>query len=108
VSTAVQMTLDGGEVPVSHTRVRLGPNQRQVLRKLALVSHMTSTDAGVIVHEQRGWHGFGAKDTGRPYVGAGCCRYASTDGSALMRSLRERGFVEKQGGLWWLPRREWG
>ena len=104
--TALQLTLDGGEVPVSRTVARLGANQRAVLRKMVFGS-MTSTQAGVIIHERRGHCGFGAKDRGE-YTGAGCCRYAVSDGSAVLVGLRERGFVEKEGGLWWLPRREWG
>jgi hypothetical protein len=108
MTTAVQLTIDGGEVPVSHGRGRvLGRNQREVLRRLALFSHMTSTQAGRVVHEMRGHCGFGARST-VGYAGLGCCEYASTDGSEVMRGLQERGLVEKEGGLWWLPRREWG
>lgn len=106
MSTATQLTLDGSEVPVSRTTARLGRNQRAILRTLVFGS-LTSTQAGRIVHELRGYCGAGAKSRG-DYQGAGCCPYAATDGSDVMRSLRDRGFVEKQGGLWWLPRREWG
>jgi hypothetical protein len=101
VTVAMQLTIDGGEVEYRHasSRAPLGPAQREVMRLLGFGS-LTSTQAGSIVHGLRGSCGFGAKDTGREYRGAGCCRYAVTDGSAVMRRLYDRGFVEKHSGLW--------
>lgn len=102
--TMRQLTFDGREVPLQATRVRLGLRQKAVMRQLGLHGSITSTGAGVIVHGERGRCGFGARDvssTGHEYAGAGCCRYAGTDGSALMLSLERLGLVEKIGGVWY-------
>ncbi|MBA2742499.1 MAG: hypothetical protein H0U46_10860 [Actinobacteria bacterium] len=103
----MQLTLDGREVQhpaPTGARPPLGPAQREVLRKLAFGS-LTTTQAGVIVHDirrerGRGSCGFGAKNGQSDYSGLGCCRYASTDGSAVMKRLADRGYLERHGGLW--------
>lgn len=104
--TDMQLTMDGREVRhPAPTGPHLGSAQREVLRHLGLFGSITSTQAGVIVHEQRtarqGYSGcgHGAKDHGT-YTGLGCCRYAVSDGTEVMKRLRDRGFVEKHFGLW--------
>ena len=106
--TVTQLTLDGREVQhPAPTGVRppLGAAQREVLRHLGLFGSITSTQAGVIVHEQRrARQGYGGCGTGAKwrseYTGAGCCPYASTDGTEVMKRLKKRGYVEKHFGLW--------
>jgi len=104
----MQLTLDGREVQhpaPGTTRPPLGAAQREVMRHLGLFGSITSTQAGVIVHEQRtarnGYRscGIGAK-TDSDYNGAGCCPYAVSDGTEVMKRLRKRGYVEKHFGLW--------
>jgi hypothetical protein len=108
--TAMQLTIDGSEVEYHRAvnGVRLGPNQREVMRQLGFRS-LTSTQAGVICHElrnERAGTGCTRGGTARDdraksdYNGVGCCRFASSDGSAVMKSLHEGGYVEKHAGLW--------
>ena len=99
-----QLTIDGREVSIAASRPpRFGPNQREVLRALGFGT-LTSTQAGTLVHSRRGHCGFGARSIGT-YNGSGCCAYAATDGSAVLRTLLERGIVEKAAGLWVLAPR---
>jgi len=109
VTVPTQLTLDGREVRhPAPTGPHLGSAQREILRHLGLFGSITSTQAGTIVHEQRrarrGYSGcgFGVKDDNAhsSYGGSGCCRYAVSDGTDVMKRLRERGFVEKHFGLW--------
>ena len=108
--TAMQLTIDGSEVEhriVVHRR-RLGPNQREVMRQLGFGS-LTSTQAGTICHglrNERKGYGCTTGGTARddraqsPYKGSGCCRFASSDGSQVMKALLDLGLVEKHAGLW--------
>jgi hypothetical protein len=101
-----QLTVDGREIPLLPdgriaTRLRLGPNQREVMRRLGLHGSIRAVQAGQIIHQCRGRCGFGAKDRGREYRGLGCCRYASTDGSALLRRLEKSGLVQNIGGVYY-------
>lgn len=103
--TDMQLTLDGREVQhpaPTGTRPPIGQAQRDVLRHLGLFGSITSTQAGVIVHGLRGNCGSGTKDDAAQsqYAGTGCCRYASTDGTEVMKRLKKRGYVEKHFGLW--------
>lgn len=120
------MTLDGREVrhPAPST-ARLGPSQRAVLRALGFGS-LTSTQAGKICHETRGWCGwrtpYGAWNEQKmykassgsvlrmgnsydvnkhKYAGQGCCPYACSEGTEVMKRLKRRGFADKIGGLWY-------
>jgi hypothetical protein len=108
--TAMQLTIDGSEVEYHRavSGTRLGPNQREVMRRLGFGS-LTSTQAGTICHELRNErHGQSCTQGGTArddrakseYGGEGCCRFASSDGSSMMKGLREQGFVEKHAGLW--------
>ena len=120
--TAMQLTIEGEEVEyrrASRGTVPLGRAQKEVMRRLGFGS-LTSTQAGVIVHEERRFAlaalrrvpianisewagcGHGARDdeAKSEYGGSGCCRYAATDGAAVMKRLYDRGFVEKHAGLW--------
>jgi hypothetical protein len=101
-----QLTVDGREVPLLRdgriaTRLRLGPNQREVMRRLGLHGSIRAVQAGQIIHQGRGHCGFGAKSRGGGYGGAGCCAYASTDGSALLRTLEKQGLVQNIGGVYY-------
>ena len=76
------------------------------MRQLAFGS-LTSTQAGTIVHslrerECRGVRLMSARESRyhSAYAGSGCCRFAATDGLAVMTRLRKRGFVVKVFGLW--------
>lgn len=97
------MTLEGGEVPLE--QVAAAPRsswrptgvQAAIMRKIAADGFISSTDAGVIVHESRG----------RPcggYLGGGCCRWASTDGLEAMKRLAAHGVVVRVvAGRWERP-----
>jgi hypothetical protein len=110
MSAVMQLTIDGGEVEYMRAAsgARLGPNQREIMRKLGFGS-LTSTQAGTIVHAMRNERGRTSCTRGgtsrddraqSSYKGSGCCRFASTDGSGAMKRLHELGFVEKHAGLW--------
>lgn len=121
----MQQTLDGQLVRhPAPTGVRLGPHEREVLRALGFGS-LTSTQAGKICHAMRGHCGYrcpygewnkrryyapstggvytmGEKDDEENlrYKGDGCCPYAVSEGTEVMKRLKRRGFVEKRAGLW--------
>jgi len=104
MSPLMQLTIDGREEMVSEStgfprRARLGPRQRAVLRELGQRGSIRAVQAGRIVHEERGACGFGSR-SGR-YEGLGCCAYAATDGSQLLKSLGP--LVVKIGGVFYLP-----
>ena len=101
-----QLTLEGREVPLLPdgriaTRLRLGPNQREVMRQLGLHGSIRAVQAGVIVHARRGSCGVGAKSSRYRGTGIGCCAYAATDGSDLLRRLERCGLVERIGGVYY-------
>lgn len=123
----MQLTLDGQEIRhPAPTSARLGPHEREVLRTLGFGS-LTSTQAGKICHAIRGHCGYGCPygewNTrgyhNSPYGGCniyptqhegfektryrgdGCCPYAVSEGTEVMKRLRKRGYVEKIGGLWY-------
>lgn len=104
-----QLTLDGREVLLDTVGrlpapQRLGVRQRDVMRALGLRGSIRAVQAGTIAHRGRGHCGFGNRDvsaTGSGYEGEGCCRYASTDGSAILKSLAQYGLVETIGGVYY-------
>jgi hypothetical protein len=95
-------------VPVAYAvrGPRLSVAQREVLRHLAFNEAIRAVTAGTILHgfrnDGRGCGGTGGK--------SGCCRWASTDGSAMLRRMRDRGLIRKlRRGHWRrIPRDEWG
>ena len=130
---AKQMTLDGQYVDhPAPTGTRLGPHEREVLKKLSFDS-LTSTQAGTICHEVRG-HCFSKVPYGTwnsggyhrsryggvsiypkthehfeqtRYRGQGCCPGACLEGTEVMKRLKRRGFVVNIGGLWYAAA-SWG
>lgn len=101
-----QLTVDGREIPLLPdgriaTRLRLGPNQREVMRRLGLHGSIRAVQAGRIIHQGRGHCGCGRKDRAGRYHGEGCCAYASTDGSDLLRRLEKAGLVQNIGGVYY-------
>lgn len=101
-----QLTLEGREIPLLPdgriaTRLRLGPNQREVMRRLGLHGSIRAVQAGVIIHQGRGRCGFGAKASRYRGGGLGCCAYAATDGSALLKTLERQGLVQNIGGVYY-------
>lgn len=71
---------------------RLNGTQTAMLRHVRDHGSITSTEAGVILHQARGHCGFGGKGgrhTGESRSKA-CCVYASSDGSMALRRLRDR------------------
>lgn len=119
-----QIAFDGSEVRhPAPTGARLGPAQREVLRQLGFGS-LTSTQAGTIVHRVRGHCGYGCPfgewntlhyhksrygggyiaPSSPGYAGAGCCPYAATDGTSVMKRLERRGYAVKIFGLWFAAR----
>jgi hypothetical protein len=103
---AYQLTLDGDEVPWRYAdRASHGFSAAQtlILRHLGLEGRIRSVEAGRIMHAVRqdrkdypGGNacGFG-KRSYRSDQGEGCCGYASTDGSAAMKRLLDRGIVRR-------------
>ena len=88
MSAAMQLTLDGREVPISGTRTPAFTDaQTEILRALRLYGIITSTAAGRILHAHR------------KYGCAGCradrCYFASSDGCDALKRLAERGLVRR-------------
>jgi hypothetical protein len=101
--TDMQLTIDGREVQhpaPAGTRPPLGAAQREVMRHLGLFGHLTSTQAGVIVHDVRRAKGGRCGPQPPGDVSLACCIYAASDGTEVMKRLRKRGYVEKHFGLW--------
>lgn len=102
----LQQTLDGQEIKhPAPTRTHIGPHEREVLRALGFGS-LSSTQAGTICHDVRGHCGYRVpygewNVRGSRYMGGGCCPYAVSEGTEVMKRLKRRGFVEKIGGLWY-------
>lgn len=98
-ATAMQMTLDGTEVPhVSLVaRSNLTDAQREILRVMATRCWITSTEAGIVVQAH-------ARDQTEVHRLARR-KYAATDGLAAMYRLARRGLVVRvEPGAWWLQR----
>ncbi len=91
---AGQMTIDGTEVPLAAVPVaakmrapKLTPTQRGILEHLRAEGGISPRDAGMILYRNQGqeWRE----------------RYASSDGSEVLRRMARRGLVHKQGrGRW--------
>jgi hypothetical protein len=103
-----QLTIDGREIVLLPDgrlpgMMHLGPRQREVMRHLGLRSSIRAVQAGVIIHSQRGHCGHGVRDEMKrsAYRGEGCCRYASTDGSQLLKALEKAQLVENVGGIYY-------
>lgn len=106
--TMTQLTIDGREVELDAVgrlprTMRLGPRQRAVMRELGLHGSIRPIQAGRVIHSERGACGSGVRDyeAKSAYGGEGCCRYASSDGSIMLKTLAGYGLVEKIGGVWY-------
>lgn len=88
----MQLSLDGGEVPVATARASarfaLSPAQRELLRLGARPEGVTAREAGVVVHRHR-------TPPCRSCRNGASCQWAGTDGWEAMKRLRERGLVAK-------------
>lgn len=112
-----QLRIDGGEVPVEHARKQsqggrgggsLSYAQREILAVIREKGSIRGVEAGVIVHAHRSPPCMGQRKppsaTGDRYRGggAGCCAFASTDGAAALKRLRERGMVKQRADRSWV------
>lgn len=111
-----QLRIDGGEVPVEHARKQsqggrgggvLSYAQREILAVIREKGSIRGVEAGVIVHAHRsppcmGTRRASATDDRYKGGGAGCCAFASTDGAAALKRLRERGMVQQRGDRSWV------
>jgi hypothetical protein len=106
-----QLQLGGGEVPTEQAQrsssagrgAALSYAQRAILRKIEDQGSIRPVEAGVIVHAHRGTGccGFGAAADRYKGGGKACCGYASSDGSAALKRLRERGLVQQRQDRSW-------
>lgn len=95
-TTVMQLTIDGREVPhatviaayrnAGHPVSRV---QHAVLAMLRDVGEIRSVEAGVLAHGVRGY----CSNWTVSAKAIGCCRYAATDGSAVMKRMAARGLV---------------
>ena len=100
-----QLRLDGTEVPVDLTPVvyALTEVQRGILAMIGQHGFISSTQAGVIVHNHRGWCGFGGRSAPGEKSEA-CCGYASADGLEACKRLLKRNLVRREKpGRWVRP-----
>jgi hypothetical protein len=105
VKTAMQLTIDGGEVPFAQTRVvsnryPLSERQSDILAWARLHGGLIRPiQAGVLVHARRPSHMQGAyrglADIDSPGEPVRCCKWASKDGLAALKRLMGRGIVER-------------
>lgn len=82
--------------------------QREILGKLHADGHITSTEAGVLMHRARRPFpdgstrcGFGAKGGASGPNAVSCCGYASADGLEAMKRLERRGLVVRDPAGGW-------
>ena len=104
---AMQLTVDGREVPWQlATRVPTRDAHRRILRHVGQQGTISSTEAGLIVHECRGNCAYQTMYRSREGLltdrGKGCCVYCATDGSRTLRTLERWGFVTR------IARGSWG
>jgi hypothetical protein len=93
----VQLTVDGGEEQVSTAapsrHASFSHAQREILRLLAERTHVTSTEAGRIVHLHR--------EPACRHCREGRCPWAASDGGDALKRLQARGLVRRVArGLW--------
>lgn len=94
-----QLTLAGFPATPRQARssqAQLSGAQRAILARLRESGSIRAVEAGTIVHAYR--PGIACEKGGQ---GAGCCCYASTDGSDALKRLQRRGLVERvERGAW--------
>jgi hypothetical protein len=93
----LQLTTDGREVPIAASMSHWHPTQCQgaVLALARRPEGVTALQAGLLIHTRRLSLGIGS--CGRaPTRRGGCCKWASSDGSACLKRLAERGVVEQR------------
>lgn len=86
MADARQLRFDGSEAPHPPAELSLGPTKREVLRLAMRAQGVTPTEVGVLVHSGRANHAPVAP-------GLTCCAWASSDGSKVLKDLREAGLV---------------
>lgn len=99
-----QLRIDGTEVPVELTPASQGLTeaQRGILHTIGEHGFISSTQAGVIVHNARGHCGFGSKSA--LTAGEACCGYACADGLEACKRLMKRNLVRRdKPGHWVRP-----
>ena len=92
-----QLAFDGSEVsvPVSLSHWKPTGVQMMLLALARRPEGVTALQAGVAIHARR--RSLGTGSCGQwPTKRGGCCRWASTDGSASLKRLWERGLVEQR------------
>ena len=104
-----QLAFDGSEVSIPASLSHWHPTgvQRMLLALARRPEGVTALQAGIAIHARRkslgtGGCGFGAKSMGSKTFGKkgmrtkACCLYASSDGSASLMRLADRGLVEQR------------
>lgn len=95
----MQLDIYGGQQPTSQITKNQHPlsqTQKNVLTHLRTHHLITSTQAGIIAHKERGHCAYqGARVDTYTGKGQGCCGYASTDGLEILKSLARRGLVQR-------------
>lgn len=94
---AMQLTIDGGEVPYAYAaavrRQRpLTELQKDIIRLALLHGEVRSVEAGQLVHLHRG-RCSPIRPTRKGALG--CCKYGATDGSMACRRLMRRGLLTR-------------
>ena len=92
VTVPRQLSIDGTEVPVERAwiaRAPQTPTQIEILRFLREHGHISPTEAGLILYDvqETPWR----------------ARYASSDGSEVLRRMALRGLVHKEARGRWVP-----
>lgn len=95
MTVALQLTIDGREVPINQCQIGFTELQRRIIRQ-ARKTGITTLEAGLMAHQKRGrcaqtgikWDTW----TGR---GRQCCPYCSTDGAQALKRLVNRGVLKK-------------
>jgi hypothetical protein len=94
---AVQLTVDGGEVPYAYAAATrrqrpLTPLQADILALARMQGQVRSVEAGKLVHAHRGR----CSQLGPTRKGAiACCQYGAIDGSMACRRLMKRGLLHR-------------
>lgn len=98
-----QLRLDGTEVPLANEAAKtpLTPAQREILRHIGEHGHITSTEAGTIIHRQR--QASNPRITNPQYIEV-MHRYACADGLEACKRLLKRNLVRREKpGRWVRP-----
>lgn len=86
-----QLRLDGSAVPYddAHRRPDTSPAQMVVIREVLRAGTIRPVQAGTLLHALRP----GGCSRRTPPTREACCRYAATDGSAMLMRMEKQGML---------------